>query len=96
MVQYMWYHRTISTDLIFTILVLTPKVNTDTWGISFLEVLWKSVEAVINNRIKTAVKFHDVLHAFFSHQGTGTVVTKMNMSQDLSIIDQDPRFLVFL
>ena len=96
LVQYMWHYITLSTEMSYIIFVLLPKVNTDTWGIGFLEVHWNSVEAVINTSINMAVKFCDIIYSFCTHQGTVTVIIEMKMSQDLGIIDQDPLLLVFL
>ena len=80
MVQHMWKHSTLQKDLTLNILVLNPKGNAYTRGIGLLKVLWKVVKAVIKNRVKTAVKFHDVLHGFFTCRGTGTAITENNMA----------------
>ena len=48
LVQHMWEHRTISTELSWNILVLIPGGNADTQVVGLLEVLWKVVEAVID------------------------------------------------
>ena len=96
LVQHMWEYSTLPTELIWAILVLIPKGNTDKWGIGLLEVLWKVVEAIVDNQIKTVVKFHDILHGLRAKRGTGTSITELNMFQELASIDQDPLFLVFL
>ena len=73
-----------------------PKVKKYTRGIGFIEVMWKIVEAVINTPIKMTVKFHDILYGFYTHQGTGTAIMELNMSQELDRIYQDPLFLLSL
>ena len=60
--QYMWQNREILTDLGWTIIILTLKRITNTWGISLIETLWKVVEAIINTRLKVCITFHGVLH----------------------------------
>ena len=96
LVQNMWKHSTLSTDLIWDILVFLPKGNLYTHGGGFLEVMWKVFNAVTNTGVKIDVRFHDVLHGFRSHQGTGMAIMELNMSQGLSSIYQYPLFLVFL
>ena len=46
----------------WTVLVLIPKVNSDTQEIRLMEVMCKVFKAVTDNRIKTAVHYHDFLH----------------------------------
>ena len=82
------------TDMIWTILVLLPKVNTYTCGIGLLLVLWKAVEDIIYTHINMAVMFNDVLHGFCACRGTGTANTELKMSQELASIYQEPLFLV--
>ena len=53
----MWENGSIPTELGWTVLVLIPKNNPDTWGIGLLEVVWKVVEAVIDTRIKKWYNF---------------------------------------
>ena len=77
-------------------LILTPKVNADTWGIGLLDIARKVVEAVIDTCIKTVVQFHDVLHRFCAERGTGTIIMELKLAQELVSVDQDPLFLVFL
>ena len=96
MVQHMWESSTLPTELTCTDLVLTPKGNTDTWGIWMLEVLWKIVEAIIDTWIKMVVMFYNVLHGLLASRGTRMAMMDLKMAQELAIIDQDPLFLVFL
>ena len=92
----MWESGTLPKDMSWTIFVLTPKGKADTREIGMIEILWKVVESIIKTNIKTVVTFHDVLHGFRIRRGTGTAIMENNMAQDLSSIDQDPLFLVFL
>ena len=96
LVQHMWESGTLPKDMIWTIFILTPKGKADTREIGMIEILWKVVEAIIKTNIKTVVTFQNVLHGFRIRRGTGTAIMENNMAQDLSSIDQDPLFLVFL
>ena len=75
----MWKTESILRELVWTVLVLIPKVNTDTKGIGMLEVVWKVVEAVINTRIKLVFQFHDVLHGFFAGRETRTTIMELKL-----------------
>ena len=96
LVQFMWWHGTIPTYLVFIILILVPNGNRDTQGIRLLEVLWNVMEAVIDTRIKKAVVFHDFLHEFCAGRGTGKFIIDINLVQDLATVDQDSLFLMLL
>ena len=85
----MWEHRTIPTNLVWTILILIPKGNVDTRGIRLLEVLYNVMEAIIDKYIKKSVKFYDVIHGC-------TAIKELKLAQKLANVDQDPLFLVFL
>ena len=60
----MWRTRDIPQELGWTFLVLIPRGTTDTWGIGFLETLWKVVEALIDTRLQVSLQMHDTLHSF--------------------------------
>ena len=77
-------------------LVLIPKGNTDTQGIVLLQSLWKGVDDIIDTRLMTSVRLHNVLHGFCSGRGTGAAIVELKLAQELSIVDNDPLFLVFL
>ena len=70
----------------WTLLVLIPKCNIVTQGIELLEVVWKVVESVIDSRIKTAVRFNDVLRVFHEGRGMGTAIMEIKLAQDLESI----------
>ena len=86
----------ISKDLVWTILIILPKVSVYSRGINLLEVLWKVVEAIIDTRIKIVGKFHGVLHGFHASRSTGMAIMELKMEQDLASIYQYPLFLEFL
>ena len=82
--------------MVWIILVLILKGTTNTRSIGLLDTLWKVVEALINTCLCASLHIHDALHRFRSGRGTGTSITELKIAQDLSSIDQDPLFLVFL
>ena len=51
---------------------------------------------MIDTRIKTVVQFHYVLHLFFAGRSTETVIIELKLALELSSVDQDPLFLVFI
>ena len=95
-VQHMWCKEDIPQELEWTILVLIPKGTTDTLGIGLLETLWKVEEVIIDTCLRACLQFHDVLHSFRSRRGTGTSIMDPNITQELSSVDYDPIFMVFL
>ena len=53
--QFMWYNRSIPTEIRWTVLVLIPKGSADNRELGLLGFVWKVVGAVIDTRIKIAV-----------------------------------------
>ena len=94
--QYTCYNGEITMDMSWIIIVLVPNVNTDTWGVGFLETLWKMVEAIIDNRLKSCINFHDVLHGFCAGRGMGAAILELKLAHELVKIYQYPLSLVFL
>ena len=72
LVHNMWRKGEIPEKLGWAVLVLIPKGNTDTRGISLLETLCNLVEALINTRLRASLQMHDVLHGFRSRRQMGT------------------------
>ena len=59
-------------------------------------MLWKVVEAIINTSLWDSIQFHGVFHRFCAGRGMGTETMELNISQDLSSVDQYPLLVVFL
>ena len=78
--------------------VLVPIINgtTNTRGIGLLENLWKVVEALIDTRLSASLYMHNILHGFRARIGTGTAIMELNLTQEISSIDQDHLLLVLL
>ena len=94
--QLLWHHREILMEMVWMILVLIPKGNTDTRRIGLLELLWKVVEAIIDTRLRESFFLHNALHRFCAGRGMGTAILKLNLEQEFDRVDQYPLFLVFL
>ena len=61
-----------------------------------LEVVWKVVEVVINNQIKSVIQFHNVLHGFCAGRGAGNAIMDLKLVQELESVYQYLLFLLFL
>ena len=94
--QLVWQYGETLREIVWTILVLTPKGNTDTRGIGLLESLWKVVEVIIDTCLRASVRLQNVLHGLRAGRGTGTNTLELNLAKELVSVDQDPPFLVFL
>ena len=87
----------ILTELGWKCFFLIPKGNTNnTQGISFLGTLWNVKGAIIKNRLKVCIAFHDVLHGLHTGRGMGTAILELKLAQEMEITGQYPLFLVFL
>ena len=73
-VQHMWCTGDILQKLGWTVLVLTPKGSTDTWGTDLLKTLWNVVEALIDTCLRASIHFHDVLQEFRDRRGMETTI----------------------
>ena len=92
----MWRTGDIPQGFWCTILVLIPKGTTYTRVIVLLDTLCKVVESLMDTLLRSSLQFHDVLHGFPDRRGMGTAIMKLNTAQDISSIDHEPLFLVFL
>jgi len=64
LVQEIYRSGVLLTELPWSTLLLLPKDSGGFRGIGLLETVWKVVSSIIDVRIKTSVRFHDVLHGF--------------------------------
>ena len=95
-VQHMWRTGEIPQELGWTVLVIIPKGTSNTWSIGLIDTLWKVVEALIDTRLRASLQLHDVLQRLRAGRGTGADIMELDLAQELTNIDQDPLFLVFL
>jgi hypothetical protein len=75
---------------------LIPKGNSGNYhSIGRLEVIWKLIERVLDERI-LEIKVHDCLHGFRAKHGCGTGIMEAKLAQQLAFIKQSPRFGIFI
>ena len=87
LIQRIWCIGELPTELLWIILILIPKPNSEArQGIGLLETVWKVLEGVIDTSVKQTVEFHDSLHGFKPNHGTGTAIIELKLWQELAII----------
>ena len=64
LIQTCFRERQVPTQMSWSTVVLLPKGNGDYQGIGLLEISWKVIGSIINQRIADKVTFHDALHGF--------------------------------
>ena len=69
--------------------VLIPKGNGEFVLIGLVKVLWKALSGVINRQIGAAVKFHNVLHEFWTGQRMVTISLEVKLIQKLTEIRKE-------
>ncbi len=77
------------------ILVLILKGEGDYQGIGLLEPIWKVIESIMDRRLNV-VEFTDALHGFREGRGTGTVIAKAKLAQQMAFLEQAPWFTAFI
>jgi Reverse transcriptase (RNA-dependent DNA polymerase) len=79
------------------ILVLIPKPVPDQYrGIALLETIYKLVSAIINNRLKEKIQFHDAVHGFRQARGTGTAIIRAKLHMQFAQRTTAPLYLCFM
>ena len=58
-------------------------------GIGLLEVIWKLIERVLNERL-SKIELHDYLHGFRAKLGCGTTIMEAKFVQQLTSRQQRP------
>ncbi len=64
-------------------------------GIGLLEPIWKCIEQVIDHQLD-AIDLHDSLHGCHHNRRTGTAIIKAKLAQQLSYLELQPFYGVFL
>jgi hypothetical protein len=79
------------------ILALIPKSNSSqVRGIGLMEIIWKTITKIMNDRINENVKFHDGLHGCVPGRGTGTALIETKLAMQLAQRDSRPWYQIFL
>ena len=61
--------------------MITKGAIRDFRGIVLVEVIWETVTSLLNRRLATPIKLHDVLHGFWAGRGTGTAALEVKLLQ---------------
>ena len=64
-------------------MVLITKGRGKYRGIGLVDVIWKVCALIINNRLRDAITFHNVLHGFRHGRGEGTETMEEKWSSSL-------------
>jgi hypothetical protein len=79
------------------ILVLIPKnTNGEYRGIALLEVIYKLISSIINQRLVNGIKWHDSIHGFRKGRGTSTAIMEAKLRMQLAQRSHKPIYMVFL
>ncbi len=95
LVQAVWPHGVIPCQLLWSIIVLIPKGGGDFRVIRLLEPIWKVLKRIIDLRLDS-IELHNTLHGCRVHHGTGTAVAEAKLVQQLSYLELQPFYGVFL
>jgi hypothetical protein len=83
LLQAVWEHGSVPTQMTWMIIILLPKGGGDYCGISLLDPIWKVIEKVMVARL-SVIKLHDCLHSGLPRRGTGTAIMEVKMQQQLA------------
>ena len=72
------------------IIVLVPKLNTDTQGIVLLDILWRVVEVIIDTHLNACITFHEVLHGLCAVIVMG--MTILELLSEFELQDGHPHY----
>ena len=61
-----------------------------------MEVIWKTVTVILNQRLGMAITFPEVLHGFRSGRGAGTASLKAKLIQQLTAMKVEVLYDIFL
>ena len=96
LVENIWESGEIPRQMLRMIVVLIPKgTSGDFRGIGLLEVIWKLIERVIDERL-SKIELHDCLHGFRAKRGCGTGIMEAKLVQQLAYREQCPLYGIFL
>ena len=94
--QEMFRDGTMDGECMWKTVTLIPKGKRKFWGIGLVEVLWKYFVRLLNRRITSAIKYHDVLHKFSAGCGMGITTLEAKLLQKLTAMREKFLFEVFL
>ena len=86
MVQLAFREGIVPLELIWTTMILLPKMKGGYKSIGFVEVIWKMNTTIIKSCLRTVILIHDALYRFRQVMGMGTVtaMVEVKLSQQLA------------
>ena len=66
----------LAEEAMWQIVVLIPKGKGDYHGIGLVDVMWKVVADILNQRLTASITYHDFLHRLWAGHGTGNASLK--------------------
>ena len=60
---------------------MIPKGRKEYRGIGIVEVMWKTVAAILHRRLTASITYHDFLLGFRAGRGTGTATLEAKLLQ---------------
>jgi hypothetical protein len=82
--------------MVWSLVVLLPKDSGGVHGIGLVEVIWKIISSVINQRLLNSVTFHNSLHGCLPCRGTDTAIIEAKLVQQLVLRKQMPLYEIFI
>ncbi len=95
LVQAVWTHGNIPRQLLRSIAMLIPKGGWDYHRIGLLEPIWKVLKWSMGHQLDK-IKLHNCLHGCCANRGTGIAIIKAKLVQQLSYLELNPFFGIFL
>ena len=77
-------------------MVLITKGEKDFRGIGHVEVMWKVVAEILNNRLTASITYHDFIRGFRAGRRTGTVNLEAKQLQQLAALREEVLYVIFL
>ena len=96
LIQHMFATGEIPQMVPWSFLAVIPKPDGGTHGLGLLEIIWKLMEAIIDTRVNSKVKIHDILNGFVNRRGTGTAIIKAKLQQELTLLMDKILYQLFL
>jgi hypothetical protein len=79
------------------IFVLIPKDKAGEFrGIALLEIIYKLISSIINQRLCSKINLHDALHGFRKKRGTGTAIMEAKLLAQLRCRLDEPLYMIFI
>ena len=91
----LWNCR-LTEEATYQAVVLTLNGGGDFWGIWMMEVLWKTVEVILNRRLGAAITQHNVFHGFRAGLGTETTSLEAKLFQQIMAMREEVLYAIFL